>query len=81
MTALGDAFAQGVFPACVALAADDEEGVQDAVLLVAAQRLERFDIEHMPAGGGDDGLGGGGIPFAGRGEARVEIGLAFGDQA
>lgn len=35
----------------------------------------------MAAGAFEDGLCGGGVPFHGGGEARVEVGVAFGDGA
>ena len=41
----------------------------------------RPGIRDPAAGGGDHGVAGRDVPFAGRGEAGIDIGFAFGDPA
>ena len=39
------------------------------------------NLRNLAAGGGDDGVAGGDVPFAGRRQARIDIGAALGDPA
>ena len=58
----------------------DEVAVEQRVALVVAQRAAAR-IQHRAARGLEDGLAGGGVPFAGRPEARIQVDPALGDPA
>src|SRR3712207_3018220 len=63
----------------------DEMGVLEALLLLAVAEgagfLAVLQRHHAAAGGFEDGLAGGGVPFHGGAVARINVGRAFGEHA
>src|SRR3990167_236663 len=57
-----------------------KERIQQRILGVVTQRLQLL-IDDFSTGGVQYRVSGGGVPFAGEGEARIPVGGAFGEGA
>src|SRR5580692_12256185 len=59
---------------------DESRVLESGIFLSVAQRRS-IEAEHAAPGGVQDGMAGGRVPFHGGGEARIDIGVAAGNQA